>query len=249
MADGQNYFDPSRLYEALKERGLLPEWTQDRDVTGDAGNMASYKPAYNRLFSANFPSRLGHEYVHAVQTNLLRSAAREIIDKGKEATTQEKQFLEAFKKLMSEQVGTVSQRSSSEADKNESALQRTLQELYHKRVGKPSNIEDKRYDEYRTNPKELQAWGIEAFIKDPSHYMDQEEAKKLSHLNPSFATEFDILLSMYEQLPKSVKESSAATRKDDIEHAKRWYKDSVAEEDKYHLFSSLYEDPFKSTIK
>lgn len=106
MADG--LFDPSRLYDALKQYNLLPSYG---NFSPPNGNVGVFRNQTNSLIA---PSRdtdtMAHEMTHAVQFNLLKEAAQ-VIQKKKQAgqslTDQEKQYLRASEQLFNEQYGNV----------------------------------------------------------------------------------------------------------------------------------------------
>jgi hypothetical protein len=243
MAD--NLFDPSRLYQALVQRGLLPEWS--KGVSPETGEPAYYS-ALNRLFATDNRAELSHEMTHAVQHNLIQATAATLAGKKRteKLTAQEQQFLDAFNKLTGSGAGLPGLFTSEQQKKLEEDRNKAVNALYYNRL-KPDERRPE-WDRYRTSPNEIQAWGVGNMSAknkgfDPTN-------PKLQHLDPTLATEFDILLSMYSQLPESIKTASAAERKQNIEKNKKYY--SLQEEllkSSRQVENPFYRDPFGSTIK
>lgn len=201
-------YDPRSLEKLLRERTLLPEWAQTlpygEDVSGE------YFPGTNRMV-VNYPDNsyrrnsAAHETTHAVQHNLLRSAAQYIAEKQwqkQDVSPQEERYLKAMSTLMNEQYGRIGQYNREEASRNKSSLENILARLFKK----PDDM-DKNYYEYRTRPGELQAYGVGNMSGESSH-----RRQTPAHVDPTFATEFDILQEMYKTLPEVVKARAASER-------------------------------------
>ena len=230
-----NLFDASRLYEVLAEQGLLPQVArQASPETGDP----SYYSAFNKLFTGRGErkSDFAHEMTHAVQSNIIQAAAK-ALDKKKNKTPQEKQFLEAYQKLMVGKEGLGPYKLTDKLNNLSAAYNKTAEALY----GKP--IED-RFDRYRTSPREAQAHGV-GHMSIPGRAFTNDRP----HMDPSYATEFDILLSMYNKLPQEVKQEATAKRKEDIAFSSNWFYEQNKRLERDAAFEDLFSDPFAPTIK
>lgn len=227
-----NLFDPSSIYTALAQRGLLPSWAGE-----NKGGTPSFFAETNRMFvPQDEPRSVAHEMTHGAQHSLLLSTAKQIADKGSKATDQEKQFLTAVNKLMAETYGmpTGSYRDISDV------YNKTVEALFGKK-----RKDFNEFDRYRTSPREAQAFGVGNMSRPEENPFE----KNRPHLDPSYATEFDILLSMYNNLPEEIKAQSAERRKADIEFGRKWYKEDEQKDKQRYNFVDVFANPFKSTIK
>lgn len=226
-------FNPSRLYEVLAAQGLLPQVA--KQVSPQSGNP-SYMKDFNFLYTGGSGApreTVAHEMAHAVQHNIIKATA-EALAKKSEKTQQELQFLDAYRKLMAPD-GMI--KDTKKAQVNKAAFDKTAAALY----GKPV---ESRFDKYRTSPHETQAWGVGAYSdpKVPNHQIKP-------HMDASYTTEFDLLLSMYDKLPQELKQMSATQRKEDLAHSKNWFREQRQELEGASEFSNLLSDPFARTIK
>jgi len=231
MADG--LFNPSRLYEVLAAQGLLPQVAPQ--ASPKSGNPA-YMKDFNYLYTGGSDTpreTVAHEMTHAVQHNIIKATAEALAKKSKK-TQQEVQFLDAYRKLMAPD-GMI--KDTKKAQANKAAFDKTAAALY----GKPV---ESRFDKYRTSPHETQAWGVGAY-SDPA--VPNSQIKP--HMDASYTTDFDILLSMYDKLPQELKQMSAAKRKEDLAHSKNWFREQRQELEDASEFSNLLSDPFAPTIK
>lgn len=245
MAGG--LFDPSLLYETLRTYGMLPKWSKQTIPGSD--EYGAFYPEFNKMMAPPVYSPLdkgtvSHEMTHGVQINLLAPAAQAIAQKqreGKEKLTREEaSFLDAFQKIMNTHVGTVGQYNPKDAMLREEQQKRMLTSLYKK---DPKKFDD--FDKYRTSPKELQAFGIGKFTKGAQ--TPQEFANTPLHLDSSMATEFSILMDMFNRLPESLRTQATQTQKAYIEN-KRVNKFPETYLNRYQ-FEDMLADPFKPTIK
>lgn len=230
MAD--RLFNPSDVYEILRQQGLLPRLL---DSSPDGFGSGLFSKSRNVVVAkqpntSSFPSTrekrtdtLAHELTHAAQFNLLYPALKTIQDKSKakeKLTTQEVQFSEAMDKLMSENP----------------SLKAMLGKMYTSE-GIPAN------DDYRTSIPELQAWGV-GYMSRPTNPMTREKENINPHLNPSMASEFSILSDLYSKLPDNVKTVSSRLRQEDISKGRKKDKDDLVRDS-----MDIFADPFKYTIK
>jgi hypothetical protein len=232
MADGLfSGFDPSRLYNVLKEQELLPQTA--RQVSPESGNPAYYRD-FNFLYTGEAQHRdtVAHEMTHAVQHNIIRATA-ETLEKKDKKTKQELQFLDAYQKLMAPD-GMVKDARKTQA--NKAAFNKTAAALY----GKPVET---RYDRYRTSPTETQAWGVGAH-SNPNRPLFRPQP----HMDASYTTEFDMLLSMYDKLPSQLKQASAVKRKEDLTFSKNWFKEQRQQLEGASELNELFSDPFAPTV-
>lgn len=239
-------FNPSVLYEALKEQGLLPQWAQQRPTDGSYG---MFKPTRNKLIAphlnggrgnASNVNTLAHEMTHVVQTNLLESTAETIQDKrlkGQPITEQEAQFLRAAQQILRAQFGTYKVQDKAQEEADRVSYERRMKALYKHRSGDPD------HDLYRTTPTEALAWGVGGMTAGAAGGQGE---RRNPHLNPSMATEFMMLLDMYQRLPKPLRDASASRQREYIEKADQLYGQEGKDTYKYVPMTG---DPFKPTIK
>ena len=245
MAD--SLFDPSRLYEALKQYNLLPKHA---NYSPSGGATGLFSPELNRLVAPDaalvgkdqYPrdatmATLSHEMTHAVQSNLLENTAYEIQKKkqsGQQLTDQEQQYLRAAQQIFGKQYANVGNFNSSQYRADTAAYKNMVKNMYSSPTG------NKDYEAYRTSPDEAQAFGV----GNMSYQSDLKRTGQNPHFDPSMATEFDILFSMYKNLPESLKSSAAVTKKAQIEKNRR-------NSDDYYLQTAkdLFKNPFEPTIK
>lgn len=244
MADG--LFNPSRLYEVLKQYGLLPKHA-NYSPAGDAHGLFSSE--LNRVVAPDaalvrdqYPrdatmATLAHEMTHAVQNNLLRNTAIAIQQKkqkGEKLTDQEQQYLRASEQIFSDQFGNIGNFDSRKYRKDAESYQNMAKEFYSSPYGR------KEFENYRRSPTEAQAFGV----GNMSYKSDLSRPGQNPHFDPSMATEFDILLSMYQNLPESLKSSAASAKKAQIEKNRQ-------NSDDYYLQTAkdLFKNPFEPTIK
>ena len=225
-------FDASRLYESLREVGLLPKHSNIQSGYYDADT--------NRMTGAA-PRTMAHEMTHAAQWNLLMNSAKQIQAKKRsrqEVSPQEEQFLQNMQKVYGESFGRGSQSDAGTRDRVKQAQrvrQDQLESMY-----KPSSRRGE--DAYRTSRRELEAFGVGEFAKGSSGYSEPH-----SHLNPTMAQEFDVLFSLYNSLPASVKQDFATKRKTEVEEMRAGgYGDRRLNA---LDFEDIFSDPFAPTIK
>jgi hypothetical protein len=240
-------FDPSSIYFQLVQAGLLPQWAQQRPFTGADG---SYNPDRNKMVAAA-PSNpfskttLSHELTHAAQFNLLYPAFNKINEKlkqGVKISSEEAQYFEATKKLMAEQP--FGKYSVKEDKTNKDSLKKAVDALYKDTSG------DSSYKTYRTQPIELQAFGVGNMTQGGMHASTKKElmgSNYSPHLDPSFTSEFDIIMSLYNKLPTEIKQESIAKRKEDIKSNNKFL--GTDKNDTYYKYENIFEDPFKSSVK
>jgi hypothetical protein len=244
-----NLFDPSSIYLQLAQAGLLPQWAQQRPVTGAEG---SYNPNQNKLvavpaFDSLKKGTLAHETTHAAQFNLLFPAFHKISDKLKQGTKvsqAESQYYEAAKKLLN--IQPQGAYSVEEGKANRDSLQRAVDSMYK------SNADDSQYKAYRTQPLELQAFGVGNMSQGGMHAATQQKLFGSSyhpHLDPSFASEFDIIMSLYSKLPASLKEEASTKRKETIKTNTKSSEKDMNTKDTLYSYEDMNTDPFKSSIK
>jgi hypothetical protein len=245
MADG--LFNPSRLYEALKQYGLLPKYA-NMYPGGDATGL--FNPEINRLVAKDTSligkdpyqrdatmATMAHEMTHAVQNNLLLNTAMEIQYKkqrGEKLSDQEQQYLRASEQIFSDQFGNVGSFDRRKFVKDTESYKNMMKDFYSSPRG------DKEFERYRKSPSEAQAFGV----GNMSYASDLSRPGQNPHLDPSMAQEFDILLSMYQNLPESLKSSAATVKQSRIEKNRQSSKDFYMDYAK-----DLFKNPFEPTIK
>ena len=245
MADG--LFNPSRLYEVLNQYGLLPKHA-NFSPAGEASGL--FSPETNRLvapdaklagrdqFSQEYTlGTLAHEMTHAVQNNLLLNTAMTLQKKkqqGEKLSDQEVQYLRASEQIFADQFGNIGNWDKSKYQKDLKSYQNFTQGMYASPEGNTN------YESYRRSPTEAQAFGVGSM----SYQTKRRSTGANPHLDPSMTTEFDILLSMYENLPKSLKESSALTKKTQIQKNRQGSKDIYLD-----LSGDMLKNPFPDTTR
>jgi hypothetical protein len=240
MAD--SLFDPSRLYEALRQQGLLPKVT-GFTPTGNASGLfnsstnriAAAVPTKTKIMPEYDTNVLAHEMTHSVQSNLLKDVAFRIqkkLEQGEKVSDQERQFLRATEQMFATNFNNVGNYDSSKHRKD-------IQD-YNKQVRSQYTGTNKDYGSYRTSPDEAQAFGVGNMTTSLSAMGNQVNP----HLDPSMTTEFDILLSMYQKLPESLRTSSAAAQQEQIQKNRQTSKDVYLP-----MANDLFADPFKYSIK
>lgn len=237
-------FNPSQLYEILAQYGGLPQWARQRPYTAANGE---YDTLLNRVV-AQAPEQnsqkdkstgtLSHEMAHAVQYQLFYDAASRIQAKIREkekVTDEERRFLDSAQKMFIQGFGTVGMDNPRQREKRKDSLDAAVKALYGDKKDS--------YDSYRTSPEELQAFGVGRMTKGGSVMHGRPDSGN-GHLDPSFATEFALLLEQFKSLPESVKQRKG-TRDESIKK-NREYEDSKRN---FYEFSDITSDPFKPTIK
>lgn len=235
----ENLFDPQVLYDVLKEQNLLPDWSPGIPLTG---NVGEYYPDYNKLvanrpYYPNQKNTLAHEMSHAVQTNLMDSMGGAIAEKQwnkQPVLPEEEQYFRALRQLRAVQPGRIGQYDRREADDSQQSLEQLIKGLY-----KSPNTDNKEYNSYRTTPKEAQAFGIGGMSKGADPNFD----KVGNHFDPTMATEFNILLDLYQRLPRNVRDQAAEQRRKEVEAARQNIsKKSIVNE--YDYLPPPYKNPF-----
>lgn len=232
MAD--NLFNASRLYEALKQYNLLPNYG---NFVPGGGKEGLFRNQTNTLVAPSVSKDvMAHELTHAVQFNLLKEAANVLQRKkqeGKPLTDQEAQYLRASEQLFNEQYGNIASFDRSKFFQDLEARKGT-KSLYVN----PKN--DKDYTQYRTSPTEIQAHGVgNMSVKEAYPTVGANP-----HLDPTMTTEFDILFSMFNSLPDSLKQSVASSRQNSVKESRQFYSDPYLP-----YANDLFSNPFPSSIK
>jgi len=245
MAD--NLFDPSRLYEALKQYGLLPKHA-NFFPTGEASGL--FSPEINRLVAPDSKlsgndqllkeyklKTLSHEMTHAVQHNLLMNTAMTLQKKkqqGEKLSDQEAQYLRASEQIFADYFGNIGNYNQSKAMGDVKQFENFTKKMYSDTQGNTD------YQRYRTKPIEAQAFGV----GNMSYQTPTRSSGANPHFDPSMTTEFDILLSMYQNLPESLKTSAATVKQGQIERNRQTSKDVYLD-----LSGDMLKNPFADTTR
>jgi len=245
VADG--LFNPSRLYEVLKQYGLLPKHA-NFSPAGEASGL--FSADLNRLVApdAKLVSRdqyskdatmatLTHEMTHAVQNNLLQNTAIEIQQKkqkGAKLTDQEQQYLRAAEQIFSRQYGNIGSYNSANMRSDIKSYKNLTNDMFSSPTG------NKNFESYRKFPDEAQAFGV----GNMSYQSNLRGTGVNPHFDPSVTTEFDILLSMYQNLPESLKSSAATVKQGQIERSRQNTKDVYLD-----LSGDMLKNPFADTTR
>lgn len=228
----ENLFNPSMIYQALQQRGVLPKYVDMRPAQGEG----LFRELMNLVATRNpqgtsFPSiqqerrdNLAHEMTHAAQKNLLEPVYAEIkrkLSSKEKVSDQERQFVEALDKIYFD-----------------SGSRKALTD----RLYSPGM--DRAEDNYRTKKEELQAFGV-GYMSRPDDKMRREQSNINPHLNPTMASEFDILMTMLNRLPPSVLDRAAQIRKQEVDA----FRKSNKRDDMLNMSVDLLADPFAPTIR
>jgi hypothetical protein len=225
--DMANLFNASEVYEALTVQGLLPEWSK-------LGTQGEYDPTANRMITPkNRQGTVAHELTHAAQYNLLFPVAQLLSQKSKGSLTkQEKQFLDAMSKIML--VGNYKSEDIGKTYK--------LNELYY-RGKSDSEKRSTDYNDYRTSLTERQAFGVGNMTK-PADAVDVGGL----HFDPTMATEFSILMGLYDSLPATVKNQASQLRQQTVQQTRKNTPNKFTQYP-FTETTDLFDDPFAPTIK
>ena len=228
----ESLFNPSSIYSNLKQQNLLPQQSADYSLGNASG---SYIPDRNLLFAPNATDQenrntLAHEMSHAAQYNLFLPATKTIAKK-KDKTPEEQQFLDAFRKLLP------SLKSGAKVSDRKQAID--VQDKLTEALFKNKSPRDA-YNSYRTESQELQAFGVGNMSQkgQPTNQLQN------LHLDPTMASEFSLLMNLYENLGAPLKEEATKRRQTLIDKASvkpGRYADIP--------FSTMYVDPFRDTTK
>ena len=245
MADG--LFNPSRLYEVLNQYGLLPKHA-NFSPAGEASGL--FSPEINRLVAPDSKlsgndqllkeyklKTLSHEMTHAVQNNLLMNTAMTLQKKkqqGEKLSDQEAQYLRASEQIFADYFGNIGNYNKSKAMGDVRQFENFTKKMYSDTQGNTD------YQRYRTKPIEAQAFGV----GNMSYQTPTRSSGANPHLDPSMTTEFDILLSMYQNLPESLKTSAAMAKQGQIERNRQTSKDVYLD-----LSGDMLKNPFADTTR
>ena len=227
----ESLFDSSRLFNVLKEQGLLPSRTKEETTTG----THAYYPSSNTLSAPDERRTLTHEMTHAVDTNILQATVSMLGGK-KERTNQEQQFVDAYNKLNGQAYG-IKRSDGNQRKPLKKNQEDFVQSLYYDKL--PEGYSPDSWDKYRTKYEELQGWGVGNTSVTGNEGGGGGTPPSMKHLDPTVAAEFDILLSMYDALPKETKEASVVGRKKDIK---------ADDKQKGYKFENMMADPFANPL-
>ena len=144
------------------------------------------------------------------------------------------QYLRASEQIFAKQFGNIGNRDRSKYQKDLKSYQNFTQGMYASPEG------DTNYESYRKSPTEAQAFGVGSM----SYQTKPRSTGANPHLDPSMTTEFDILLSMYQNLPESLKSSAATVKKSQIERSRKNTKDVYLD-----LSDDMLKNPFVDTTR
>lgn len=244
-----NLFNPSSLYELLQKYGAVPQWSAQNPYSNASGE---YETDTNRIIAPDpnnksYPQRatstLSHEMSHAVQFQLFFDAASRIQNKiynKEKVTEQEKRFLDGAQKMYVESFGPLAMLDKKKNKESKDNLQSAISKMYK---GEKENGGLSSYDSYRTSPVELQAFGIGRMTSGGKQTQEALNPQANGHLDPSFATEFAILMDQFKNLPEDVK--ARPKKRDEFFNSQREYQDKKAT----YQFADILSDPFKPSIK
>ena len=259
--DRGGLFNPTPMWEQIKEQGLLPPRA---NASSNAG--ALYYPNQNSMvaetmrpndasYMENMRSTLAHEYTHSWNENILKPLISEISAK-KDRTEQEEQFLKAAKGLAGDIYPEAEpERPGLEAEAQ--AARRNLQSMVDS--GKyvdylESLASGRKIHPLKNKPEERQSYSIGKMtanaLPDPKYLAAIDEQG--SHRDATVATDYSILLDMVDRLPKETKEAAAKKRLKNIKEFPensnvRWWMDD-AKQDLTNPFFQSWEKEFGNPL-
>lgn len=259
--DRSGLFNPTPLWEQIKEQGLLP-----RRVNASSNAGALYYPNQNSMvvetmrpndmsYAENMRGTLAHEYTHAWNENILKPLIA-VISAKKDKTEQEEQFLKAAKGL----AGDIYPEAEPERPGLEAQAQAASRDLQ-------SMVDSGKYVDYlkslaagrkihpiKNTQDERQSYSIGEMtanaLPDPEYSPIIDEQG--SHRNATVATDYSILIDMVDRLPKEIKEAAAKRRLNSIKEFPensnvRWWMED-AEQDLENPFFFKYEKEFGNPL-
>jgi hypothetical protein len=244
-----NLFDPSSIYELLAKYGAVPQMSGRSPYSSASGE---YETDTNRIVAPDpslmrnperAVSTLSHEMSHAAQHQLFFDAASRIqtkIRNKEKVSNEEKRFLENARKMYGSSFSTIGHSDRKKDKESRENLDAAIAKMY-----KPSGASGKmsNWDFYRTSPIELQAFGVGRMTKGGKQQQEAINPSDNPHLDPSFATEFAILMEQFKGLPEDVK--TRPQKRDDFLRGQREAQDKKPT----YQFVDITADPFKSSIK
>ena len=259
--DRSGLFNPTPMWQQIKEQGLLPPRV---DASLNIG--AVYYPNQNSMIAETLSDRdttymenerntLTHEYVHAWNENILKPLIAEISTK-KDRTKEEEQFLKATKQL----AGDIYPEAEPERPGLEAQAQAARRNL-------ESMSESSKYVDYlkslasgkkihplKDKPEERQGYSIGEMtanaLPDPDYSVAIDEQG--THRNATIATDYSILIDMVARLPEATKKAAAQKRLESIKgfpeesRQKGWMEDS--KQDLVNPFFKSWEKDFKNPL-
>jgi hypothetical protein len=259
--DRSGLFNPTPMWEQIKEQGLLPPRVDASLNTG-----AVYYPNQNSMIAETLSDRdttymenerntLTHEYVHAWNENILKPLIAEISAK-KDKTKEEEQFLKATKQLAGdiypeaepERPGLEAQAQA--ARRNLESMSESLQYVDYLK----SLASGKKIHPLKDAPEERQGYSIGQMtanaLPDPNYSVAIDEQG--THRNASVASDYSILIDMVARLPEATKKAAAQKRLESIKEfpegsrQKGWMEES--KQDLVNPFFKSWEKDFKNPL-
>lgn len=259
--DRSGLFNPTPMWEQIKEQGLLPPRVDASVNTG-----AVYYPNQNSMivetmsdrdtaYMENQRNTLAHEYVHAWNENILKPLIAEISTK-KDRTPEEEQFLKATKQLAgdiypkAEPVRPGLEAEAQAARRDLESMAGSLQYVDYLK----SLAGGKKIHPLKNKPEERQGYSIGEMtanaLIDPEYSVAIDEQG--SHRNATIATDYSILMDMVDRLPEVTKKAAAQKRLESIKEfpegsrQKGWMEDS--KQDLVNPFFKSWEKDFKNPL-
>ena len=247
--DRSGLFNPTPMWEQIKEQGLLPPRVDASLNTG-----AVYYPNQNNMITETLRSQdsaqmedmrdtMSHEYVHAWNENILKPLIAEISNK-ENKTAEEKNFLKATKQLAGDIFPEV------EPTKAMSKLLDKSNYLDYliKITG------DQKVHPLKRQDQERQSYAIGEMTSntptDSNYKVAVDEGG--SHRNASITQDYSILIDMVARLPEATKKAAAQKRLGSIKEfpegsrQKSWMEDS--KQDLVNPFFKSWEKEFKNPL-
>ena len=249
--DRSGLFNPTPMWEQIKEQGLLPQ-----RVDASLNKGAVYYPNQNSMVVRTLNDQdtkrmedmrdtLSHEYTHAWNENILKPLIATIEEK-ENKTEQEENFLKAVSQLAGDIYPELTLENAVDKINKKGDYLDYLKSL----------LGGREIHELQSGQDERQAYAIGQMTSNTSANPDYADAyegnNNLGHRNASVATDYSILIDMVANLPKSTKDAAAKKRLEGIKEfqegsvQKGWMEDS--KQDLVNPFFKSWEKDFKNPL-
>ena len=165
---------------------------------------------------------------------ILRIKFKKKKQQGAKLTDQEQQYLRAAEQIFARQYGNVGSFNRADFRADTKSYKDMVKDMFTSPTG------NKDFESYRKSVDEAQAFGV----GNMSYPSNLRRSGQNPHFDSSMATEFDILLSMYQNLPESLKSSAAVSKQTQIEKIDKILKIIILNPQKI-----MFKNPFEPTIK
>jgi hypothetical protein len=249
--DRSGLFDPTPMWDQIKEQDLLPP-----RVNAVLNRGAVYYPNQNSMVARTLSGQdtnrmedtrdtLSHEYTHAWNENILKPLIATIEAK-ENKTEQEENFLKASSQLAGDIYPELN------VDNAIGKLSKKGDYLDYLK----SLLGGKKIHELQDSPDERQAYAIGQMTSNatsnPNYADAYEENNNLGHRNATITQDYSILMDLAARLPENIKKEAGKKRSEDIKEfsktskQKGWMED--AKKDLTNPFFKSWESEFQNTL-